>query len=55
MLAPEFVSMEIKEWVDSEPRLNKEEKELFIEFAKRLVESYQFYYKLVHNIDGQDV
>jgi len=47
MLMPEFIASEIQEWVDSNSTLSKEQKELFIEFALRLFQSYEYYRKLV--------
>lgn len=47
MLAPEFVSVEIQEWIDKYPALDKEMKELFIELSKRIIYSYEFYKRQV--------
>jgi hypothetical protein len=44
MLAPEFVAMEIKEWVDNHPAIiDKEQKEILIELAARMFAAYEFY------------
>jgi len=47
MLAAKFVAMEIREWVDGHPGLNKDQKEVFIELAERIICSYEFYRKEV--------
>jgi hypothetical protein len=43
MLAASFVEMEIREWIDSHPMLDKDMKEILIELSKRIISSYELY------------
>lgn len=50
MLSPEFVAAEIQEWIDNYPAISKEQKELFIELAYRIIKSYEFYKRETSNV-----